>query len=121
MWPTGLTLGGTVPVFIVQPEDDSFRPGDLVELRAVFRFPGILDGRLDLPYQWQKQDEDTWRNLTNVTNTTLSIENAQAQHAGNYRLRATFHCQEFFSRVAEVTVAAPTRSVQAQTSGPTAN
>lgn len=111
--PLGMHVTPTVPVFRTQPEDLTFRPGDDVHLEALFHHAGTLDPQisLDLPYQWQKQNAaGEWIDITGADETTLHLENAQPQHAGAYRLRATYGCEYRFSRTAIVTLMAPTIS-----------
>jgi hypothetical protein len=109
--PTGLFIGPTVPIYYEQSEDRLFRPGDEVELSAIFYMAGVLSPpqvTLDVPYQWQKLNSaGEWVDVSGATTNTLRIENAQVSDAGRYRLSATYHCEEIYSRVAAVTVDGP--------------
>jgi hypothetical protein len=100
-----------VPIYYEQPEDRLFRPGDEVELSAIFYMAGVLSPpqvTLDVPYQWQKLNSaGEWVDVSGATTNTLRIENAQVSDAGRYRLSATYHCEEIYSRVAAVTVDGP--------------
>jgi len=110
LWPFALPIGPTHPVFRIQPADATFTPGDTIELHTIFHEAIILDPRisLEVPYQWQKQDDlGAWIDLPNATNYILRIENAQLQHAGAYRLRATYNCEELYSRTANIKRLAP--------------
>ena len=72
--------------------------------------PGFL-----FPFQWQKPNSNgEWTDIPGASDTTLHLEDIKTTDAGTYRLRATYYCEQFFSRTAILTLLAPTLSFEPQ-------
>ncbi|MGZ8900303.1 MAG: hypothetical protein ACXW3Z_09430, partial [Limisphaerales bacterium] len=70
---------------------------------------------LDVPFQWQKRNSNgEWLDIPGASEATLHLEDIKTSDAGPYRLRATYFCEQFYSRTASLTLLAPTLSFEPQ-------
>lgn len=96
------SAGFAQPVITTQPQSSTNVAGTTASFRVE------ATGTPPLAYQWQKFS-GIWRDLAGFTETNLSFSNAQANHAGDYRVVIMDVEGKITSDVAHLTVLVPPR------------
>lgn len=87
--------------FTSQPNDTSVCAGNDVSFAASVSLPSIS-------YQWQKNNNGNWEDISGATNATYQINAANAAlNNSSYRLHITGNCTDLFSNMAILHITAP--------------